>query len=510
MPDVLHRDRWATIDPASWDTHQATFLGSDSPATSQVRRILTIDDYRPDSFTVSQRLQRPAWLDAGERDADAWLQDLVTRRLPAGTQLPAPHRQAAIQHVVGETWRVMSMPTSGRTVADALWNQEAPYLVDRIIAWCLYGTTDRCFDVTGGFNRRGRDFVARFFTRYAHQLNRLSPAKLLRIAVAAGLCGLDEKGGPARCAPITLPRSPHSGTELSSVWQQLRPYADKSPIVDHVDALLARLAAGEVHLVWWLDDLIETAFDLLLIQKLAMINTRLRVTIVGKNGQYDNDASTTDVTELIGLPPLRDLAKAVASRRVQVSQHGPRMATANPLKLHPTLIDAIATSDMMFCKGGRVHEMFSGTINVPMVTGYVVVRSFTEAQAGVDSTTAPLMIFGAAPGTWPWWGFQGRAERTLTLTSGRTIPACYTTVAEHDKRVRTRNPLDLINDLTLLVNAWPHVRHRYSAPARAEIRLLHDRITAHAGALPPSRLPALQDARTIITTGELPDGRRVA
>lgn len=145
-----------------------------------------------------------------------------------------------------------------------------------------------------------------------------------------------------------------------------------------------------------------------------------------------------------------------------------------------------------------------------MFTANVVVRSFTEAQAGVDSTDAPLMFFGVSPGEWPWWGFQGRAERALTLPSGRTVVACYTTVAEHADHVRMRNLTRLVQDLERLVNAWPTLRHPYSTAARAEIRLLAEGLAPHAGALPPSGLPALQDAHTITTTGEITHaGRRL-
>ena len=110
------------------------------------------------------------------------------------------------------------------------------------------------------------------------------------------------------------------------------------------------------------------------------------------------------------------------------------MATANPIKLHSSVIDAIDACDLMVCKGGRVHEMLCGNMAAPMFTAYIAVRPFTETQAGVDSTDAPLVIFGAEPGEWSWWGFHGRADRTMTLRSGRTIAVCHTTVAEHAHR----------------------------------------------------------------------------
>jgi hypothetical protein len=508
MFSARHPDQWATVDPLTFERLQATFLGSDEPAASRVRSILTSDVYQPDSFTVGERLANPGWLDASERDHETWLYGLVARRLNAALHLPADHQEAAVLNVLGETWRVLDYKVGDHAVADGLWNQEVPYLIDRIIAWSLHGDADRSFDVTGGFNERGRILVMRLLSRYADQLNRLDTVTLTRISIAAGLLGLDEKGGQLRCAPIYLPRPSDPSYGLADVWQRLSAYGLAVPAVDHIEAMLSHVASGEVRLVWWLDDLIETAFDLLVIQRLLTVNPRLRVTVVPKNGQHDNDASFTDVMRFMRLPDLAGLDAAMSTGRLHVSRVGPRMATANPLKLHPTVVEDIASCDLMFCKGGRVHEMFSGNINKPMFTAYVVVRSFTEAQAGVDSTDAPLMFFGASPGEWPWWGFQGRSERTLTLPSGRTVAACYTTVAEHAAHVRMRNPARLMQDLERLVNAWPTLRRRYSAAARAEIGLLVEGLAPHASALPPSSLPALQDAHTISSTGEITHDNR--
>jgi hypothetical protein len=493
-------DAWRTIDAVTWRRLRPTILGSDEPNDDAVRRVLVHDAYQPDSFTVGERLTGPAWLDPSERDAAAWLHQLVTSRLPRPSRrLPSDQREAAARHVTGELWRVLGIRTGDQTVADTLWNQEVPYLIDRIIAWCLYDDPTRSIDVTGGFNRRGEAFVSRFLVRHAADLRRLDTTCLARVAVAAGLLGLDEKGGPSRCAPIPLVLA---ASDFTSVWERLHAYTRVPPAVDHLDELLRRVAAGPVRLVWWLDDLIETAFDLLLIQRLVATNRQLRVTIVPKNGRHDNDANFADVRRMLLLPTFARLHPAIRSGRVAISRCGPRMATANPLKLHGSLLDIIATSDLMFCKGGRIHEMFSGNLAVPMFTAYVVVRPFTEAQAGVDSTDAPLMIFGAEPGEWPWWGFQGRARRTLSLPSGRTVPACHTTVAEHARRARTADPLSLVPDLTRLTDDWPRLQHRYSHAARAEIQRLHDRIRPHAAALPSPARAVLDDANRI-TKGEL-------
>jgi hypothetical protein len=498
--------RWRIVDAGAWERLRPVLLGTDQPSARQVGKILVGGEYQPDSFTIAERMSGPGWLDEQERDGDAWLEALVRRRLPAA--VPTGHgRSDPGAHVAGELRRVLEYRADGHLVAETLWNQEAPYLVDRLIGWCLYGDIAISAHVSGGFSRHGRAFTGRFLTRFASSLGRLDTAALARVAVAAGLLGLDRKGGPMRCTPIPLP-DPGAGTGYDRAWQRLHDVASRKPAVDHLDRLLDRVGTGTARLVWWLDDLIETAFDLLLIQRLVAVNPRLRVVVVPKRGRHDNDACTADVAWMLRTGPLAGLRDAVGTGRVDVSRHGPRMATANPTKLHPTLIDAVAACDVMVCKGGRVHEMFNGNVTAAMFTAYVVVRSFTETQAGVDSTHAPLMIFGAGSGEWPWWGFQARATRNLTLPSGRTISACQTTVAEHTSRVGQRDPLTLAGDLACLVAAWPSVRLRYGRAARAEIQLVLDRLIPHVHGLPSSQRRIVHHASTIITTGAAVDADR--
>lgn len=478
MRKINRPDQWRRVDTSTWDMLWAVFLGSDQPSRLDVRRILVSDTYQPDSFTVAERLVGPPWLDPDERDGEAWLRSLVARRMPGWDNAAIRGTHDVIGHVVGETSRVLNYQLDGECVADVLWNQEAPYLVDRIIGWCLQGdATIMNDDVAGDFNQHGQVFTTQFLGRFAHLLDRLDTTALARVAVAAGLVGLDRKGGSFRCTPILLP-GPVPDTNLGEVWHRLLPYTEVTPAVDHLDVLLDRLSTGRAHVVWWLDDLIETAFDLFLIQRLTTANPRLRVTVVPKNGRHDNDACTTDVMRLLRLPAFTALRTAVACAQVVVSGRGPRMATANPVKLHHSLIEAISRCDLMVCKGGRVHEMFSGNVAAPMFTAYVAVRPFTEMQTGVDSTEAPLIVVGAETGEWSWWGFQGRAERRLRLPSGRPVSVCHTTVVEHDRRAHTTDPVDLVGDLVRLVGLWPTATARYGRAARAEIKLVHDRLAS--------------------------------
>lgn len=506
--ELLPPQGWQHLDALAWSQWWPDLLGTDRPDPDRVRRILVTDTYQPDSFTVAERMTGPAWLEAAERDGEAWLAALVRHRVTSASARTVGGGLPAVAHVLGEVRRVLDYRHGDGIVAESLWNQEVPYLVDRVASWCLTGEV-RAPNVgpAEGFIFDSRVFLGQFLVRLADRLDRLDTAQLARVAVAAGLVGLDRKGGALRCRPLPLPSvDPHGRVAgplpVADVWTGLRGYADTAPAVDHLDGLLDTVSAGPARLVWWLDDLIETGFDLLLIQRLMTVNPHLHVTVVPKRGRYDNDACTADVVRLLRLTPFARLRAAIGGGRLVLSDRGPRMATANPTKLHPTLLDAIERCDVMVCKGGRVHEMFSGNVAAPMYTAYVVVRPFTESQSGLDSSTAPLAVFGADAGEWPWWGFHGRATRTVTLPSGRTIAACHTTVADHHRHATSPDALTLATDLHRLVGMWPLVKTRYRRAATAELRLVHDRLVPHAAALPSTLRHLLPVAAEIVTLGD--------
>ncbi len=468
----LPPDRWRRFEPAEhWRDHRAWFLGDDNPDSIAVQRILVTGDWQPDSFTVTERLCGPAWLDEHERDPGQWLHSLVGKRL--GT-VPAELARPAQAHVLEQMHRLLELPH----LADHLYNQEVAYVVDRMATWCLLEDPDAGFGLFDAVNAAGHRAVAGLLTRRGHLFTALEPVQAIRIAVAAGLLGLDLKGGTSACEPIRLagwiPRN------TPGIAARLLTHADRTPAADDTGAFLADDTSGACRLMWWLDDVNETAFDLLVIQQLLDHNRRLRVTAVAKTGRWDNDATNDDVHTFLSLAPFAALRGHLERGRFRLTAHGPRMATVNPHRLHESVLDEIASCDLMVCKGGRIHEMFNGQLRVPTYTGIVLAREFSETTAGFDATTAPLLWFRTAPGEWSWWGFQGRT-RTLTLPGGRVIRASHVTHAEHREHATSHDTGLLAVRLRGLLTRWPHLQPRYHTAAAAELTLLAQRLASHGG-----------------------------
>lgn len=479
---LLAPDQWRRLDAQRWQGRWWWFLGDDRPDPATVAPLLVNGTYRPDTFTVADRYIQPAWLGEHERDGHRWLHQLVAGRLAAFADLPP----AATSHVYDQMRRLLfDLHHQGIPVANSLYNQEAPYVVDRLAAWCLTRRPWRSVDPYASFNRRAHALIGDLLTRHRDDLAALDTAELLRVAVSAGLVGLDLKGGPAPAGTVIPVAGWVPGPATTTVWRRLREHSERPAAVDHGPGLLGETGSGSVRLVWWVDDLIETALDLLVIQHLVTANPRLSVVVVPKNGRYDNDASAGDVARILRHPNLAGLRGAVAAGQVRISGRGPRMATAHPLRLHPTLIAEIAAADVLVCKGGRVHEMFNGNLAVPTYTAYVLVREFMQGQAGYDPATAPALIFRAEAGEWPWWGFRGRTT-PRRLPTGHTVAACHSTIAEHLHRATTRDAGWLEADLARLVELWQAFADRYATPAGKEITLVRRRLAElEAGSLRP-------------------------
>lgn len=476
-PRVLHPDKWCSLDAAVWRTHRQVLLCSDAPEPDRNRRLVVNGSYQPDTFTVAERVEGPEWLPVDERDYPRWLRGLVARRLTGVAGISRDMAPAAVTHVADQVMWLLDQDLDGATVAHTLFNQELPYVVDRVIAHCLLGDVTAPTDQANRYRRLGHTLLTELLVRRRHTLTGMDPATALRVAITAGLVGLDVKGGaPLPCPPIRIgdyATGPHRIAER--VWGELAERA-APPAVDHTASFIAAVTSRPAKLVWFLDDLIESGFDLIAIQTLTAANPRLTVHIVPKRGRHDTDADYHDVVRTLRLPALAPLGATAAAGRVTISQSGPAMAAANPLKFSPDLAGHVRSADVVFAKGGRIDEMLAGQLPVPLYSAYVVVRDFTESIAGMDARGAPGVLVASSPHRRAWWGWRGRAHRTITLHDGRTIPAVHTTVAEHHRRATTTDPAVIRHDIASLLARKSTYTGRDQHVADAELRRLHDRL----------------------------------
>jgi hypothetical protein len=479
------------LDPETISRSLNILLCNDATDPQLSASIMTSPNFKPDSFSVLDRMSNNAFLSEGERDFDQWLGLLVQRKLEALLQegfIRLEALQGAADFCVDQVRLLLAISVGDEPVASILLNQELPFVIDRVLAFCLFG--DPSFEIYThrAFNAFARRVVPHIIQ---HRLWRkdICPEKLLLYSIASGLIGIDMKRSSP---PLTdfIPFKPLLNESIESVgefiWDKLNAFASRGFSFECWNAFSDQVLGQECNLVWFFDDYIESLFDLIFIQELMFMNQRLRVTLVPKNGRFDNDAAYGDITAFLLLPPFKELRKQVGRERLKISRHGPRMGTANLKKLSPELAQELQQCDCLFIKGSGIQEMFQGGIQKLCYTAYVLAREFNESESGFDARLGPLLFFQTEPGEYAFWGFKGRAIKRMMFADGREIAACLSTIREHEHRKRLIDPGEILREMQMLLKMQRYTGQEYAAAFNAELQLLSKKLV-YPAAFPEGR-----------------------
>jgi hypothetical protein len=465
------------LDPKTISRFLKTFLCDDAADPQFNDSIMTSPNFKPDSFSVLDRMSNNEFLSEGERDFGHWLGLLVKRKLELLLQEGFIRLQAlqdTIDFCVDQVRLLLAFVVGDQPIASILLNQELPFVLDRVLAFCLFGNPSFEIYTHRAFNTFAFRVVPQIIQ---HRLWRkdISPEKLLLFSIASGLIGIDMKrSGPA--LTDFIPFKPLLNEPAVSVgefiWDKLNAFTSRGFFLECWNAFSDQVTRQECNLVWFFDDFIESLFDLIFIQELMITNQRLRVTLVPKNGRFDNDAAYGDITAFLRLLPFKELCKQLSRERLKISRHGPRMGTASLKKLSPELTQEIHQCDCVFIKGSGIHEMFQGGIQKPCYTAYVLAREFNESESGFDARRGPLLFFQTEPGEYAFWGFKGRAIRRIMFDDGREIAACFSTIREHEHRKQLTDPAEILRERQMLLKMQRYIGQEYSAAFNEELVLL--------------------------------------
>ena len=448
--------------------------------------LLARPGFQPDSFTVTDRFSDPGFLSPWERDTHQYLRLLVASEVEKATTeglfiLTDPI--SATDFIVEQLIKLLEYQLNGTPVAAQLFNQELPDVVKKVISFCIFDNPNVELHTYKSFNEVGERIVPIILER--HLLEKHDIHELLVYSIAAGLIGLDLKGTKAAASSFTnmgIELRPllklHAVSTADAIYEELELLVSAQPAIDHWDAF-ANEVLGEraCKLVWFLDDFIETMFDLHLAYRFLTQNHFLEIVLVPKNGQHGNDASYVDTMRTLRLPVLSSLSSYLESGRLRISSKGPRMGAVNIRKLSREVVHEVKTASVVYVKGCRMHEMLQGGIDAVTYTSFVVTREFTESETGLDARCAPIVFFRSEPGEYAYWGFKGRKMRRKAFSDGRQIRICYSTTEEHEIRKTTNDPNILIAELNKLVSLHNSITSEYRYQYDAETRLLVDRLS---------------------------------
>ncbi len=111
----------------------------------------------------------------------------------------------------------------------------------------------------------------------------------------------------------------------------------------------AVIESSSKRLIWLIDNDGEAVFDLWLIQML--LDRGHQITIVGKAAPASNDATLTDLEDIINLPQFEELRRAVNGGDVSLCSSGSKTTGTNLYQATPSFVNLLLDADLVISKG---------------------------------------------------------------------------------------------------------------------------------------------------------------
>jgi hypothetical protein len=214
----------------------------------------------------------------------------------------------------------------------------------------------------------------------------------LRLSVAAGLLGIDEK--PVHAATsridtrsaIKLPSGDGNASDVKRVADSLQAAANSRCRIDATDRFLKNLEKSKFknfEIVSFPDDYLETIILLKYYEILLKNYSKLKIHFVPRSIICGNDATYKDVNNFIEkIHYLKD------NDRFHLMDSGPKVGGLNLLKLSKEVLREIKNSKLIDVRGARSYEMMQG-INKEIYFGFMVCRELSESIVGLPTADNP-------------------------------------------------------------------------------------------------------------------------
>lgn len=313
-----------------------------------------------------------------------------------------------------------------------------------VIGYSLEGDPSKIYHTHKTFNDLAKKIIPLVISEIEKEKFDLST--ILKLSIISGMSGLDLKGTSAASSIYS-----NSGIQMESYFhltaeesaqiylRELKNRLNCPTPVFYWEKFLSEVKGNnKLKIVWFTDDYIESFFDLLFIGKLLDEYLNVELTVIPKNGNYGNDASYSDIVDLLNLDTHKhifdNLNMHKKSGRFSICKLGPRMGTINLKKLSDEAIDLIEDSDLAVVKGCRSHEMVQGGLNKPSFSMFIVSREFSERTTGFDAKESPILLIYLLPGEYAFYGFKSIDLSEKASPGNRKTYYCKTTLKDHEKR----------------------------------------------------------------------------
>lgn len=388
---------------------------------------LKFDEYfTPETFTVEDKRQNKKSLFFSDISFEQWIKNMLAEQISASGKInTAEEKEKALEACFANFIKLLNYIRGKHQI----YNQEAVDVLRRISYYTLYGNLSGTIDTAKDFNSLAHSIMPHVINTLRNE--NIDLQTLLRLSIVSGLSGLDLKGATAAA-------SSHSNDGIA--MRHLLFEADKKKCAEiyledlekelktrsfpifHYQPFADTVTTGENRLaVWFTDDIIESYFDLLFIERFLdeYKGFGVRVSLIAKNGKYGNDASYDDIVMMCK----STFPKLLENSRFKIVKNGPLMAAMNIDKFSPDMIDECLSADALLLKGCRISEMLNGAISKPVFSAYSVVRKISEALTGFSSDSNTSLFYFLNKGEYAFWGVTDE----VAINQGRII----STVKEH-------------------------------------------------------------------------------
>jgi uncharacterized protein with ATP-grasp and redox domains len=449
-----------------------------------INRLFGID-YTPGLFWIAERQQRnPGFLmDEDLRDYQTWIAAIVNSNVLSLNELRTSNEkldQHCVDLLVESVRTTLNLQLYGRPISESHTNQQADYVIGRIIRIFLTDDPDTQFRTQRRFNEAGRRIVLPITTR----LEELDLNSLWRLSIDAGLIGADIKNqfpgmSISHCSltnaiPLGSLDSPNS---TQSIRQELLRRSTSPLAIDFRAEYYAEVLTPRqpCRLAWFTDDYLETLFDLKLLESQLRMKPDLHITLIPRDGYY-GDASYDEVMDFLHSAAFQELNSFYEAGSFEICPEGPRTSSIDGRKLSQAAATRVDEADVVVVKGARSFETLQG-LNRPTYFGLSVACSFSESLTGLDMELAEDVLVRQDPGMYTYSDFRFRSHRRDVTPDGRERGLARMTTLEYAAARRSaayRELLSQFGDDPNTCNEWISEQSRVTGLTFAEV--IHDRM----------------------------------
>jgi len=441
--------------------------------------LLINDGFALQSFTIKDKRANKPLLFFNDVSYDEWINGLITD-LMSKLEFSDSEQEEIKKHTVMNLNKLLEYDVNGTHIAAQIYNQELIDIIRKVMSYTVTGDSSIDLHHAKSFNDLAYKIMP--FVISIVKAKNLADDELLKLSIASGMAGLDLKGAPSAASDYA-----NYGIAMKKYYSY-DPSTAATELLNGIESIVKTSKYSLFHwekfsydvkackkLAWLTDDYIESFFDLVFVERILGKYQDLKIEIISKNGYYGNDLSWVDLYQIISLPMFSTLKKLISDGRLLISKFGPKMGAANLHKLSKSCMTSLLSSDIIFQKGCRIHEMLQGGISKNMYSAFIVSRTLSETTTGLNSYEYPIILFNVKKGEYAFFGLHPANAKTEIFSDGRKIPVCFSTLSNHERRVNMTSVNQIISEINLLQNKASSYRGD-KEPLYAEINLLAEKL----------------------------------